>query len=125
MKNWKHRVFVRGNQLLDNIEFEEWSLKGLDKDLGPELWPLKTEGSKSPDPSVAQQQDPKRQGVVSVPDLPTRFRIKLSYADHVFLVCRYSFCILPSIWTKSSCDRTWSTFSLSANLFTENGSTGT
>lgn len=67
VKNWKHRVFVRGNQLLDNIEFEEWSLKGLDKDLGPELWPLKTEGSRSQDTSVAQQEeDPKRQGVVSL-----------------------------------------------------------
>lgn len=35
-------MFEKGNSLLDNIEFEEWSLKGLDKDLGPDLWPIKS-----------------------------------------------------------------------------------
>lgn len=47
VSNWKHRVFVKGNSLLDNIAFEEWSLKGLDKDLGPKLWKPKKESNAS------------------------------------------------------------------------------
>ncbi|KAF8523205.1 mitochondrial K+-H+ exchange-related-domain-containing protein [Gautieria morchelliformis] len=39
--NWKRRVFVYGEQLIDRIDFEELSLQGVDPSLGPRIGQLR------------------------------------------------------------------------------------
>jgi len=35
--DWKRRVFLLGERIMDRIEYEEWALKGIDQALGPSI----------------------------------------------------------------------------------------
>jgi len=39
--NWKYKVYMRGEKLMDRIEYEEWLLKALDASTAPKLWSRK------------------------------------------------------------------------------------
>ena len=52
--NVQHKIWARGEKLMDQIEFEEWSLKGLDSDFGPHLWSKSREGLPQASTSTAE-----------------------------------------------------------------------
>jgi len=51
--NWKRRIFVYGEYLLDRIDFEEYSLKSFDPSLGPKIGQLRRENPDK-DPALVQ-----------------------------------------------------------------------
>ncbi|KAF8527439.1 mitochondrial K+-H+ exchange-related-domain-containing protein [Hysterangium stoloniferum] len=51
--NWKRRIFVYGEYLINRIDFEEYSLKGLDPSLGPRIGQLRRENPEK-DPGLVQ-----------------------------------------------------------------------
>lgn len=36
--SYKHKIWSRGEKMMDSIAFEEWALKSLDKELSPKPW---------------------------------------------------------------------------------------
>lgn len=55
--DWRRRVFLFGERLMDLIEYEEWALKGIDTTAGPSLRYLRSLGN-SIDPDVANRSVP-------------------------------------------------------------------
>lgn len=46
--DWKRRVFLLGERIMDKIEYEEWALKGIDQALGPSIRRLVMSHQRSP-----------------------------------------------------------------------------
>lgn len=44
--DWKRRTYTLGEKLMDQIEYEEWALKGVDPSIGPTLTHPKGAGQK-------------------------------------------------------------------------------
>lgn len=53
--NWRRRLFLLGERVMDQIGYEEWALKGIDVTAGPSLRAIRTAGQPL-DPDVAAHQ---------------------------------------------------------------------
>ncbi|WFD22629.1 hypothetical protein MEQU1_001303 [Malassezia equina] len=47
--DWKRRIFLLGERIMDRIEYEEWALKGIDQALGPSIRSLMLSRRRFPD----------------------------------------------------------------------------
>lgn len=55
--DWRRRIFLLGERIMDQIEYEEWALKGIDTTTGPSLRYLRSLGN-AIDPDVAKHRVP-------------------------------------------------------------------
>ena len=68
--DWKRRTYTLGEKLMDQIEYEEWALKGVDPSIGPTLTHPKGAGQKeeptdsSSRQAIASQSTPKNVSVI-------------------------------------------------------------
>jgi len=53
--NWKYKTYMRGEKLMDRIEYEEWLLKALDASTAPKLWSKRPKVSNGDTSSVSNE----------------------------------------------------------------------
>lgn len=69
--DWKRRTYMLGEKLMDQIEYEEWALKGVDPSIGPTL----TSSKDTQKDSASNSSDQKSEHLTSSKSIPTKVSV--------------------------------------------------